>query len=161
MSGVCNQSASIMEQEAGCTRPRSSCSKKFQMEIRKKKLQQDLMLLSFKKKNHIAQLAASIQLVMFFKLIGNHKVLERVLFERSCRFLLCFQTLQWYFYESVVLEGCSTLKEFGLNTQIFILDQFNQHVASKMFSQYQTVHTGAVNKHLILQITNFLLLETI
>lgn len=114
-----------------------------------------------KKKNHIAQLAASIQLVMFFKLIGNHKVLERVLFERSCRFLLCFQTLQWYFYESVVLEGCSTLKEFGLNTHIFILDQFNQHVASKMFSQYQTVHTGAVNKHLILQITNFLLLETI
>lgn len=80
MSGVCNQSASIMEQEAGCTRPRSSCSKKSKMEIRKKKLQQDLMLLALKKKNnHIAQPAASIQLVMFFKLIGNHKVLEQML----------------------------------------------------------------------------------
>lgn len=32
-----------------------------------------------KKKNHIAQPAASIQLVMFFKLIGNHKVLEQML----------------------------------------------------------------------------------
>lgn len=31
------------------------------------------------KKNYITQLAASIQLVMFFKLIGNHKVLEQML----------------------------------------------------------------------------------